>query len=141
MPVDFSRIDKYLDQIICETEEIKLILQQPNAEIKQSPHLLRSLKYSIIVISEAIANTLQHILAKKYREAVSGYKEVFIKANEHQIISSKLFQRLQPFISFRNMLVHQYWRVDDDIFLKNIRDGLLDFQKFIREINQTRGMR
>jgi len=33
------------------------------------------------------------------------------------------------------MLVHRYWKVDDKLFLKNLRDGVRDFQNFVKEIN------
>jgi len=38
--------------------------------------------------------------------------------------TDKLLERLQPFIVFRNMLVHQYWRVKDEVFLQNMRKGV-----------------
>jgi uncharacterized protein YutE (UPF0331/DUF86 family) len=41
--------------------------------------ILRGLKYSIVLISEAIANTLQHIIAKKYHVSISGYTQCFEK--------------------------------------------------------------
>lgn len=83
--------------------------------------LLKSCKYSTIVIAEAMAGVLQHILAKKHNVVVGGYKEVFDKSMAHRLVAKDLLERLQPFISFRNMLVHQYWRVKDDVFLQNLR--------------------
>ena len=35
---------------------------------------------------------------------------------------------------FRKMLVHQYWKVDDNVFMKNLREGLDDFRNFVNEI-------
>jgi uncharacterized protein YutE (UPF0331/DUF86 family) len=32
------------------------------------------------------------------------------------------------------MLVHQYWRVRDQKFLANLREGLVDFHEFVRDI-------
>ena len=34
------------------------------------------------------------------------------------------------------MLVHQYWRIDDMIFLENLREGIDDFQLFMKEIHE-----
>jgi len=135
MQIDFDRIEKYLEQITAEYDVINSILAQLDHEIIQSFHHIRSLKYSMIIVSEAIASTLQHILAIKHNVAISGYKEAFVKAKEYNLISSELLEKLQPFISFRNMLVHHYWKVDDDLFLKNLRSGLGDFQDFMKEIN------
>ena len=88
------------------------------------------LKYSTIVIAEAIAATLQYILAKRHNGVVEGCIEVFTKTIDFRILSNNLVSRLQPFLRFRNMLVHQYWRVNDQTFLANLRDGLRDFHEF-----------
>jgi uncharacterized protein YutE (UPF0331/DUF86 family) len=64
------------------------------------------------VIAVATAGTLQHVLAKKHNIVIDGYMAVFSESKEHQVISIELLTRLQPFFRFRNMLVHQYWRVD-----------------------------
>lgn len=133
--IDNQRIKKYLNQIFSEIDAINSILAQNDKEILESRSLLRSLKYSVVVVAEAIANTLQHILAKKYKVSISGYKEVLTRSRENQVISSELLGKLHPFITFRNMLIHQYWLVDDNLFLKNLRSGIEDFKAFIIEIN------
>jgi uncharacterized protein YutE (UPF0331/DUF86 family) len=134
--MDKERIDTYLQAIAVETAAIDDVLKNSDEDLLASPHLLKSCKYSLIVISEAIANTLQHILAKKYQTAVNGYTEVFIKAKNVRLLSNDMFERLQPFIRFRNLLVHQYWRIEDTVFLNNLRAGLSDFKGFIHDIRK-----
>lgn len=135
MQIDPTRVQKYLNQISTESQEIGSILAKTDAEILESPLLIRSLKYSLIVIAEAMANTLQHLLAKLFHQPISGYNEIFIKSKTRQLLSSDLILRLQPFINFRNMLVHQYWKVDDAFFLQNLRNGVSDFREFIQQID------
>lgn len=132
MQIDRKRLTKYLDEIASETIDIETLLVHLDDEIISDQHLMKSLKYSTIVIAEAIAATLQHILAKRHNAVVEGYMEVFSKAREFRILSADLVSRLQPFLRFRNMLVHQYWRVNDQTFLANLRDGLRDFREFGR---------
>jgi len=78
--LDKRRIEKYLDEIAAETLDVKKILEKANDEILKNKHLLKSLKYSTIVIAEAIASALQHILAKKHNTVVDGYMDVFTKS-------------------------------------------------------------
>lgn len=131
-----DRIIKILKEIAAESSDLDSIVAHSDEDISASPHLIKSCKYSIIVISEAIANTLQHILAKKHKISVSGYTEALVKAKEYSILSEGLADRLRPFISFRNMLVHHYWVVDDQLFLENLRTGIEDFKNFVKEINE-----
>ena len=134
MKLDKRRIEKYLDEIAAETLDVEKILEKKNEEILKNNHILKSLKYSTIVIAEAIASTLQHILAKKHNTVVDGYMDVFNKSMICSILTEELLERLKPFIVFRNMLVHQYWRVKDEIFLNNMRRGINDFRDFIINI-------
>ena len=140
MKLDDKRLGKYLDEIAAETIDIEKTIGQKGKKsddlVQQDPHILKSLKYSTIVIAEAIASTLQHILAKKYNVVIDGYMAAFSKSKENQVISTKLLTRLQPFFRFRNMLVHQYWRVDNQVFESNLKDGLNDFRMFVNEIRK-----
>ncbi len=136
MKLDKERLEKYLDEIAAETIDIEKIISQKSKkhdDILQDPHIIKSLKYSTIVIAEAIASALQHILAKKYNIVIDGYMAVFRESKEHKVISTELLTRLQPFLRFRNMLVHQYWRVDNKVFAENLRNGLNDFRIFVNE--------
>ena len=134
--MDKDRIETYLQTVAMETAAIIDALKASDEELLASPHQIKSCKYSLIVISEAIANTLQHILAKKFHTPIGGYTEVFIKAKNFKLLSNEMIERLQPFIRFRNMLVHQYWRVDDTVFLNNLRAGVSDFKGFIQDIRK-----
>ena len=140
MRLDDKRLGKYLDEIAAETIDIEKTIGQKGKKrddlVQQDPHILKSLKYSTIVIAEAIASTLQHILAKKYNVVIDGYMAVFSKSKDNKIISTKLLTRLQPFFRFRNMLVHQYWRVDNKVFESNLQDGLNDFRIFVNQIRK-----
>ena len=63
MKLDDERLGKYLDEIAAETIDIEKTIDQKGKKkngLVQDPHILKSLKYSTIVIAEAIASTLQH---------------------------------------------------------------------------------
>ena len=68
MKLDYERLGKYLDEIAAESIDIEKTFGRKSKKsedlVQQDPHILKSLKYSTIVIAEAIASTLQHILAK-----------------------------------------------------------------------------
>lgn len=134
MQINHDRIEKYLNDIASEVDDTNSILSRPDEQILGDRHLLKSLKYSVVVIAEAISGVLQHILAKRHNVAIGGYVEAFVKSREYRIVPEDLIERLLPFSRFRNMLVHQYWKVDDRVFLENIRAGIEDFQSFTKII-------
>ena len=135
MPVNKERLELYLDQIRSEVQDMQAILGHSDKEILAGKHNIKSLKYSIIIITEAIGSSLQHILAKEHNIVINGFSEAVNKAKNENLLTSSLIDRLLPFIRFRNMLVHQYWKIDDQKFLQQLRTGQADFKQFIREIS------
>ena len=76
MKLDHDRLQKYLDEIAAEAIDVEGLLNQEgqkHIDNVGNPTILKSLKYSTIVIAEAIASVLQHILAKKYNIVIDGY--------------------------------------------------------------------
>ncbi|MBC7357333.1 MAG: DUF86 domain-containing protein [Desulfacinum sp.] len=132
-----DRIRENLATILREKTDMEDLLRRfSDQELLQDRHRLKSLKLSVILINEAMGNILQHLLAKAFGDVVEGYQQTIEKAHSRRIISEDLAGRLKPFVGFRNMLVHQYWRISDDLFLENLRDNLSDFDDFGREIRR-----
>ena len=133
MRISRERITKYINEIIQCTKKIEDILS--DIEDPEERDIL-ALKYLVIEIAEAMANILQHILAKKYGITVKGYIDTVVRAEENKIISRELFLKIKPFFDFRNSLIHRYWKIDDELFLTNVKQGYKDFLRFIDEIEK-----
>lgn len=135
MKIDIEKIQKYLFEIKARHREIEdLLLKHSNAEILEEPWVLKGLKYTLIEIAEAMANTLQHILAKDMGEPVVGYVETIIRAGETNILSESLSKKIKPFFDFRNSLIHRYWFISDEKLLSLVRENKNDFIAFIEAI-------
>jgi uncharacterized protein YutE (UPF0331/DUF86 family) len=73
MKIDIEKIQRYLLEIKARHHEIEALLaKSSDVEILKEPWVLKGLKYTLIEIAEAMANTLQHILAKEMGEPVTG---------------------------------------------------------------------
>ena len=135
MKIDTEKIQQYLSEIKTRHREIEeLLLKNSDAEILKEPWVLKGLKYSLIEIAEAMANTLQHILAKDMGEPVVGYVETIIRAGETNILPESLSQKIKPFFDFRNSLIHRYWFISDEKLLSLVRENKTDFISFIEAI-------
>jgi uncharacterized protein YutE (UPF0331/DUF86 family) len=135
MKIDIERIQRYLGEIKARYHEIEeLLLKNTDQEILKDPWILRGVKYILIEIAEAMANTLQHILAKDMGEPVTGYVETIIRAGETKILSETLSQKIKPFFDFRNSLIHRYWFISDEKLLSLVRENKDDFISFIEAV-------
>jgi uncharacterized protein YutE (UPF0331/DUF86 family) len=135
MKIDIEKIQQYLSEIKTRHREIEeLLLKNSDAEILKEPWVLKGLKYSLIEIAEAMANTLQHILAKDMGEPVVGYIETILRAGETKILPESLSQKIKPFFDFRNSLIHRYWFISDEKLLSLVRENRNDFISFIEAV-------
>jgi uncharacterized protein YutE (UPF0331/DUF86 family) len=132
MKCDRERVSRYLTEITKNSEELHTLIAENH--LKPDSLALKAAKYLLIELAEGISNTLQHILAKEKGLAVNGYIDTIIKGYEAKIISEELFNKLKPFLDFRNSLIHRYWTIDDTLLIKNILAGHGDFQQFVDEI-------
>jgi len=135
MKIDTEKIQQYLLEIKARHREIaELLLKNSDAEILKESWVLKGLKYALIEIAEAMANILQHILAKDMGEPVVGYIETIIRAGETGILPQSLSKKLKPFFDFRNSLIHRYWFISDEKLLSLVRENKTDFIAFIEAI-------
>lgn len=135
MKIDIEKIQRYLLEIKARHHEIKgLFLKSTDREILDQPWVLKGIKYTLIEIAEAMANTLQHLLAKDMGEPVTGYVETIIRAGQTHILSESLSMKMKPFFDFRNSLIHRYWFISDEKLLSLVRENMDDFVSFIEAI-------
>jgi len=135
MKIDTEKIQQYLLEIKARHREIaELLLKNSDPDILKEAWVLKGLKYALIEIADAMANILQHILAKDMGEPVVGYVETIIRAGETGILPESLSKKLKPFFDFRNSLVHRYWFISDEKLLSLVRENKTDFISFIEAI-------
>ena len=132
MRVDRIRIKGFLMEIRKNSQALNDLIKQNN--LHPDSLQLKAAKYILIELAEAMANVLQHILAKEHGVAVSGYLDTVAKGVAYGVLSEELHSRLKPFFAFRNSLVHRYWSVDDAMLIENIIAGRNDFELFLDNV-------
>ena len=60
--------------------------------------------------------------------------DVFDKLAQHGVLSQKMVETLRRMKDFRNILVHEYGRVDDRIVFDVAVNRLVDFEDFKQEV-------
>ena len=137
MRVDHVRVKGFLMEIRKNSQALNDLIEQNDLHPDSLP--LKAAKYILIELAEAMANVLQHILAKEHGVAVSGYLDAVAKSVTHGVLTEDLHARLKPFFVFRNSLMHRYWSVNDVRLIKNIIAGRNDFEQFLQKIEAYLG--
>jgi len=118
-------------------EEMKDITSMSRDEFIKSRRARFSLRYSIVMAVEALADLAIAILEKDFNEVVESYREAFIKLLEKGIISAETAESMVKLVGLRNLIVHRYWVVNDlRIYEEAKRGGIKVLEEFISEVSR-----
>jgi uncharacterized protein YutE (UPF0331/DUF86 family) len=87
-------------------------------------------RYLHLAIEEMIDIANHLISFNRWREP-TGYRDLFTILKEHEIIDEGHLSTFQDMASFRNMLVHRYETIDDELVFGIFKKRLDDFELFI----------
>ncbi len=85
----------------------------------------------------AIENVIDicSILNRDLSLGIPSNEEDIIKSLEiKKILSKKLIEKIREMKSFRNILVHRYGKINDEMAFEILRNNLSDFELFEKEI-------
>lgn len=83
----------------------------------------------VIDISNVIISTLDI-------EKPDTYKECILVLSNEDIIPQRFAKQISNMVSFRNILVHDYMKIDEEIIINVLKNNLDDFAKFMNYINK-----
>jgi uncharacterized protein YutE (UPF0331/DUF86 family) len=135
-----TRVDKeVVKRLINEAEEaldeIKKILAVDLSIFVNNRSLRYSLRYSIVMVVEALADLAVAILEKDFGVTVESYRDAFLRLAEKGVINAEVAQSMVRLAGLRNIIVHRYWSVDDmRIYNGAKRSGVEAVERFIEEV-------
>lgn len=86
------------------------------------------------VAIQAVIDIGNHVVADLELGAPSEYREVFGLLAQHKLIPRTLATRLAKMAGLRNLLVHDYLRVDPSLVHRMLRRELGDFERFVAAV-------
>lgn len=87
-------------------------------------------RYLHLAIEEVLDVANHFVSFHRWREPES-YRDLFRILNEHDVIPGEHLSTFQNMVSFRNLLVHRYERIDNEILFGIFKRHLGDFELFI----------
>jgi uncharacterized protein YutE (UPF0331/DUF86 family) len=79
---------------------------------------------------EGMVDIANHLVSFHSWREPSSYRDLFLVLAEHGIIPTEHLGDFQNMASFRNMLVHHYEKIDDELVFGVFRKRLGDFDRF-----------
>lgn len=111
-------------------------LPKSKEEILKNATILGSVKYHLIVAIQGCIDICNHLVAKKGGRAPEDYADCFNLMADLGILENDLSERLAQMARFRNLLIHLYWRVDNERVYKILSENLVDIDQFLGAVGR-----
>jgi len=90
----------------------------------------RFIERTLQMAIECCLDIAQHIISyEKYREPISN-QDIFQILIEENILDKDLGENLKKMAQFRNVIVHEYIKIDPEIIFSILKKNLPDISKF-----------
>jgi uncharacterized protein YutE (UPF0331/DUF86 family) len=131
-----DRICAKLDKLYSYYTELKSLSLISLEEYKSNPIYRRAIERTLQLTVEC-ATDINNMLLKTFgRKGASDYFNSFIDIAELNIIPTDFALKIAPSTGLRNILVHEYEYIDDEIVYRSISTCLIYYLEYMDLINQ-----
>lgn len=130
--VDETRVLRLLRGI---TDDLTVLRHESAAsEVRRAdPIWLRGVKYTFITAIEAGIDVAQHICSAQGWGPPADNGDAMRLLGSHGVLAADTADELRKAVGFRNVLVHEYIEVSDDIVTARLAD-LSDLDAFVKQV-------
>jgi uncharacterized protein YutE (UPF0331/DUF86 family) len=104
----------------------------PFSEIMADVDKKGALERYLYLASQAAIDLADSVIAQKKLRKPSSMSESFYILNEEGLISNELTEKLVSMTGFRNVIAHDYEKVNYDIVENVLHSGLKDIEEFLK---------
>lgn len=94
----------------------------------------RFVERTLHITIEGCIDAAQHIVSDERMREPTSYRDTFAVLAENKILTLADLDKFENIASFRNLLVHYYEKIDDEIVFGIFKNNLSDFDLFIKRI-------
>lgn len=134
MPFDKLFVQKKLDMIGEYTKELDEILELDDNEIFADHAKLHAIERLVQLIVDLMLDINQHFIRELQLKIPDELRGTFIILGENNILPRDFAEKLAPLTGVRNILVHQYEKINKNLFMQNLRKNFSDFKKYQKHI-------
>jgi uncharacterized protein YutE (UPF0331/DUF86 family) len=117
-------------------KKLEILANIPQQEFLQDFMKVESAKHLLQVSIESCLDLAQHIVADQGYRTPENYYDTFVVLHENGILPEEFMPTLRDMVSFRNRMVHLYWKIDDAKVYDIVQNNLEDFDTYIQYILQ-----
>ena len=124
-----------------ELEQNLLYLKQISYDINSDNLKSDMIRYwgierGIQICIECTIDIANIIISVAGEEKPDTYREIMLKMSDLDVVSVNFSKRLANMAGFRNILVHDYTKIDENVILNILKDDINDFMKYTVEVKE-----
>lgn len=133
--VDRTRVARLLRGV---TDAVSLLEAESSAEAERrdDPMWLAGVKYTFITGIEGCVDVAQHICSAQGWGPPTDNGDAIALLGRHDVLSADTAAALRKAVGFRNVLVHEYVTVSEEIVLSRLAD-LRDLRSFVGQVSDA----
>jgi uncharacterized protein YutE (UPF0331/DUF86 family) len=137
--VDPLRVRTLLDRLATEVEALRRLGARSTGELLADDDLLAAVKYRFIIAIEVCIDVGRHVIASEGLRAPLDYADVFAVLADAELVDPAVAADLRDTARFRNLLVHNYTKVDDARVVEILRERVDDLALFRTALARAAG--
>ena len=122
-----TQLETYLGQI-SEFSKVSI------AAYKSDWRTQRIVERTLQMLIELCIDIANHIISDEGMRLPSGYADTFAVLMENKVINRSLLKTMDEMAKFRNVVVHQYEKIDPAIVVSILHNNLKDFESYKKSI-------
>ncbi|MDR7869612.1 MAG: DUF86 domain-containing protein [Tissierellaceae bacterium] len=125
---------KELEQNLLYLKQVSLDVNKEN--LKEDIIRYWGIERGIHICIESVLDIANIIISSAEVERPSTYRETILTLAKLDIIPEKYANELSKMVGFRNILVHDYTKIEESIILDILKNRIGDFIKYSNYINK-----
>lgn len=130
-----NRILVKLDEMKQYVEELEMMLPNSVEEYEEDLIVKRACERSIEAAIEALIKASAMIISAEKMGLPQNEETIFDILKQQHVINTSLSVKLKKMKGFRNLLIHRYENIKDNLVYEFISNQLTDFYEFEKTIN------
>ncbi len=126
---------RFLRLLRAVTDDLHLLHRESAADAVQraDPLWLRGVKYTFVTLIEACIDLAQHVCSAQGWGPPADNGDAMDVLGRHGVLTAGLSDSMRKAVGFRDVLVHEYVEVSDEIVQSRLGD-LRDLERFIEQV-------
>ena len=117
-----------LEEVISRLEELHA------AGVNQDFRDIWAVERGLQLAAEVVFDIGNHVLSAHFGVGAEDYEDILEQLSRQDVISDALRGRLKGLGGFRNILVHDYLRLDPEVVTDKLTSSPVDFSEFARAV-------